>query len=220
MGIGDAVARTFYVLSVISSLLLLVTFWLGLRIGDWNRVNRDFAALQQQLAEQGIRAGDSHVVSPELAEFRREHEPMIARRTTHFLVALLTCLFVLLVNSISITYFIGTGRWCGEVVGPYELEAKYIVRTQQLKRHAFPWSIAGVVAILVTAALGAAADTDRSAEATWALPHYVAAIVTLGVVVWSMLVQGADIRQNTQVIQEVIAEVQQIRRERGLPVEG
>lgn len=35
-----------------------------------------------------------------------------------------TGLLALFVNSVSVTYFIGTSRWCKEVVDTYELETE------------------------------------------------------------------------------------------------
>jgi hypothetical protein len=212
--------RIFFVLATLSTLLLILSFGLGLRVGDWNRANRQLAALRERLADDRSHAASSHQVPPELADFQREHRPMLRRRTTHFMVALLTALFVLFVNSISITYFIGTGRWAKEVAATYRLDDSLVAQSLALKKHAFPWAMAGIAAVLVTAALGAAADTDSGPQGTWALVHYIAAMASIAVIVWAFLVQGTDIRRNSWIVQQMLDQVRRIRQEKGLSVEG
>ena len=46
-----------------------------------------------------------------------------ARMTLHMLLGAAAALMTVLVNSITITYFIGTSRWCKEVCETYQLES-------------------------------------------------------------------------------------------------
>ena len=76
----------------------------------------------------------------------------------HRLTGVLTALVVVLVNSLTVTYFIGTGRWCREVVEVYGLDQAFVTRSAKLKRSAFPFAMAGMLAIVAIVALGGAAD--------------------------------------------------------------
>ncbi len=59
--------------------------------------------------------------------------------SVHRLLGVAAALVVVLVNSIVVTYFIGTSRWCKEVVETYGLDAQFIRRSVALKRRTFPW---------------------------------------------------------------------------------
>ena len=65
--------------------------------------------------------------------------------TVHRLSGVLAALVVVLVNSMSVTYFIGTGRWCREVVETYSLPASFIARSKQIKRASFPFALIGML---------------------------------------------------------------------------
>ena len=97
----------------------------------------------------GLWLGDLHGVT----------DPAILRwGTVHRLTGVLTALVVVLVNSLTVTYFIGTGRWCREVVEVYGLDQAFVTRSAKLKRSAFPFAMAGMLAIVAIVALGGAAD--------------------------------------------------------------
>ena len=52
-----------------------------------------------------------------------------------------SALVVVFVNSIVVTYFIGTSRWCKEVVETYSLDRGLLRRSVILKRRTFPWAV-------------------------------------------------------------------------------
>lgn len=142
-------------------------------------------------------------------------------KRVHFLFGLVTAIVVALVNSIAITYFIGTSRWVREVVTTYRLAPDLVQRSARLKRRAFPWALGVILMMLALTALGATADPvvamrPPSANLSWRVIHFSAAIVALlytlaaSVAIWNRLAA------HHRLIQEVLAEVQRIRAEKGL----
>ncbi|HEX3871588.1 MAG TPA: hypothetical protein VHV77_14190, partial [Pirellulales bacterium] len=128
---------------------------------------------------------------------------------------------VLLVNSIIMTYFIGTSRWCREVSETYILGETYIARSVRLKRRAFPASLVGIVTMIGIAALGAAADpmTGTAVPAggiTWAQWHLTATLLGMLAVGWSLVAQHTAVTSNHEIITDILGEVHRIRTQRGL----
>jgi fucose permease len=136
----------------------------------------------------------------------------------HRLFGIATALVVVLVNSIVMTYFIGTSRWCREVVETYRLEPALVARSAVLKRRAFPWASAAMLVVIGISALGAAADpaTQRAGTEHWVVPHLVAALAGLLFIAWAFFQQGQRIAEHHGVITEILAHVARIRQERGL----
>jgi Na+/serine symporter len=136
----------------------------------------------------------------------------------HRLFGIATALVVVLVNSIVMTYFIGTSRWCREVVETYQLNPALVARSAVLKRRAFPWASAATLVVIGISALGAAADpaTQRAGTANWVIPHLIAALAGLIFIAWAFFQQGQRIAEHHVVITEILAEVAKIRKERGL----
>jgi hypothetical protein len=140
--------------------------------------------------------------------------------TVHRLAGVATSLVVVLVNSIVVTYFIGTSRWCKEVSETYHLDPQFIQRSTGLKRRTFPWAVVGMLTMVGVVALGGAADpaTLRQGTEQWVVPHLVGAFVGMAIIGWAFLVQWQNIHDNHVVIAEVLREVRRIRSERGLEV--
>ncbi|MDZ4820721.1 MAG: hypothetical protein SGJ20_17280 [Planctomycetota bacterium] len=169
----------------------------------------------------GISIGDLHAVrtAPELLDSATV-EQMTHRATVHRLAGLSAALVVILVNSIAVTYFIGTSRWCKEVVETYSLDRSLLQRSQQLKRSTFPWAISSMLGVVGLVALGGAADpgTGMPNTADWVMPHFLAGFLVLGFVCLAFWMIAEKIRAHHQVITEIVAVVRQIRLERGLEV--
>ena len=94
--------------------------------------------------------------------------------TLHMLLGQAAALVAVLVNSITITYFIGTSRWCKEVCETYRLPAELAERSTRLKRSTFPWALAGILAVIVIVGLGAAADPSGANLAASAVVRHAA----------------------------------------------
>jgi len=125
------------------------------------------------------------------------------------------------VSSITITYFVGTSRWCKEVCETYQLDPRLAEAGAVLKRSTFPWALAGSFAIIIVVGLGAAADpsgANWSRSAQFVLPHYLGAMVAIVIVLLSFWVQFTRIAENASVIQRILSEVDRVRTEKGLEV--
>jgi hypothetical protein len=154
-------------------------------------------------------------------ELHTDHSPEMLRwATVHRLAGVATALVVVLVHSIVVTYFIGTSRWCKEVSEAYALDAQFVRRSTALKRRTFPWAVMGMLAVVGVIALGAASDPATALPHTedWVIPHLLGALGGLAFIGWAFFVEWNNIHANHQVIADVLAEVRQIRSERGLEV--
>ncbi len=158
-----------------------------------------------------------------LGDLHGQTDPTVLRwGTVHRLSGVLSALMVVLVNSMAVTYFIGTGRWCREVVETYGLDVGLIERSRTMKRASFPFAIIGMLAVVTIVALGGAADpaTGRPGTADWVTPHLLGGL-GLGVVIAGCFqAQITNIRRQHAVIDEVLTAVRQVREARGLDGAG
>jgi hypothetical protein len=138
--------------------------------------------------------------------------------TVHRLTGMAAALAVVFVQSIVVTYFIGTSRWCKEVVETYRLDPALIGESTVLKRRAFPWAVLGMLAVVGVAALGAAADpaTGRADTQSWANVHLAAALGGIAFIGWTYYLAWNYISANQAVIQRVLEQVARVRAEHGL----
>lgn len=139
--------------------------------------------------------------------------------TVHRLSGISAGVFVLFVESVVVTYFVGTNRWCKEVSETYRLGNRFVIASTELKRRAFPIAFVGMLIIVGISALGAAADPGMRGrvDEVWADVHLGAALLGIALIVGGFFLQSGFIRGNHEVIEEVMAEVKRIRSERGLP---
>jgi len=138
--------------------------------------------------------------------------------TVHRLTGVAAALAVVFVESVIVTYFIGTSRWCKEVVETYGLDPSAVAASNRLKRRTFPWALGGMLTVVAVIALGAASDpgTGRPNTQDWADWHLVGALAGVLLIGWSFVVAWNNVFANHRIIQDVIAQVARIRRERGL----
>jgi len=216
--------RIFSVLALLAVLLLAANFVVGLGGGDFNAAaaKKRTAQVRTYELERQMRARRERS-SSELEAARQETAAADAafatpRRwmTIHMLLGSAGALVALLVNSITVTYFIGTSRWCKEVCDTYKLRPELAAASTRLKRSTFPWALAGILAVIVIVGLGAAADPSGANwrnSAALVMPHYAAAMLGLAIVVVSFGVQISRIHENFRVIEQILAEVQRIRSE-------
>jgi hypothetical protein len=192
---GFCVIRIFFTLSVFALVCVAVALLLGVRIGDL-----------QGAAEPNVPSAIRDAIKE--------------RFSAHFSAGLVAAIVVIFANSISVTYFIGTGRWCKEVVERYSLDAALLRRSIALKRRTFPWAVSSMLVVVGVAALGAAADpgTALPNTADWVLPHFLAALASLAFLGLSFFVQAANIRAHYAVIGDIMTEVRKAREARGLAV--
>jgi hypothetical protein len=138
--------------------------------------------------------------------------------TLHRLTGVAAALMVVFVESVVVTYFIGTSRWCKEVVETYQLDRAPVLKSNQLKRRTFPWALAGMLGVVAIIALGGAADPASLQPNTkvWANWHLVGAFLGIGLVAWTYLVAWNNILANHAIITGLVAEVSRLRKDRGL----
>ena len=157
-----------------------------------------------------------------LGDLHGQTAPAVLRwGTVHRLSGVLAALMVVLVNSMAVTYFIGTGRWCREVVETYGLDGSYIERSRRIKRAAFPFALMGMLAVVTIVALGGAADpaSGRPGTQQWVTPHLLGGLGLAAMIAWCFQSQVPQLRLQQGLIEEVMDEVRESRRKRGLDVE-
>ena len=146
----------------------------------------------------------------------------------HFMLGVGVGIAIVLVNSLVITYFIGTSRWCKDVVDTYSLDRGMIASSNAIKRRAFPYALINMLLILGVLALGGAADpagnlkTPSPGGLTWAQWHLVGAVTAIFAIGTGYVALWRAIGDNQQIVDRVMQEVARIRRERRLDqnVEG
>jgi len=132
----------------------------------------------------------------------------------HYVIGLLAALGTLLVHCLVITYFLGTGRLVKEVTIAYQLpDERWARPTRDLKRGNTPYAI---LAMLVSIACAAAGEGDQHQIWPWWI-HLILAIATLGFNGWVFRIEYRNICANSIILDEVMAEVERIRAEHGLP---
>ena len=142
--------------------------------------------------------------------------------TVHRLSGVAAALLVVLVNSIVVTYFIGTSRWCKEVVSIYPIDEVLAERSAKLKRRAFPFALLSMLVIVGVVALGGAADPAASLNVpplggvTWAQLHLLGSLIGLAMVGWSFLIERQYVETNGEIIDRIVEDVRRIRAERSL----
>ena len=155
-----------------------------------------------------------------LDEFLVRFNRLQGWQTVHFLLGVLSALVTVLVNSVSVTYFIGTTRWCREVVEEYGLDPALYEKSRKLKRLTYPWALGGVFIMLAIICSGAAADPSAFgvAAAQWVTVHFMMAILGTAAIGWAFWVQIGTVGENYKVIQQILDQVNVIRRQQNLEV--
>jgi hypothetical protein len=132
----------------------------------------------------------------------------------HFLTGLMAALAVVLVESIVVTYFIGTGRWCKEVVETYQLDPDAVQASNRLKRRTFPWALAGMLAAVGIIALGGASDPATGPNTRqWTFWHLGGALGGIGLIAWTYFAAWNNVVLNQGIIQKLVLDVDKIRSE-------
>lgn len=132
----------------------------------------------------------------------------------HFLAGIFTGIGTLLVHCLIFTYFLGTGRWVREVTLAYSLpDAPLYLRTRELKRVAFPVALGAMVITIITSAAGAGVQLQGW---SWII-HFSLGIATLLGNFLAFRREYLYVAENATIIDRVLAEVDRVRAERGLP---
>lgn len=232
-------SRIFTVLAILALVTLSVNFLLGLGIGDFNAAAKRYITARHEHDRLPMMDVSGEVRQKIETEFRiaSEAKEFPKRNLTfHFYLGVASSLLAILVCSISVTYFIGTSRWCREVVETYRLSPEFVRRSDSLKRRTFPYALLGILTVIVIVALGGMSDpsipwrrafeTEKDWFNTTFPPasmvniHYIAAMIGLLVLAFSFWMQASRVFTNYGIIDEILGEVRRIRQERGLLEEG
>lgn len=145
-------------------------------------------------------------------------QQVLGMRRVHMLTGVAAALAVVLVESIVVTYFIGTSRWCREVTETYGFGPSLYQQSTRLKRRTFPLCLIGMLTVVAVGALGAASDpgTGRPNTESMASVHLVAALAGLAVIAWTYYLSWQNIVANQAVIDQLMDQVARRRAEQGL----
>lgn len=213
--------RIFLGLSVVALVLLAANLFVGLGAGDLQAVRDDYRRELQatdQLRKQSRVDRDDLREQEEKLKVAAERYQAVSRpMMLHLLLGTAAALVTVLVNSIAVTYFVGTSRWCKEVSDTFGLGSDYAQRSAKLKRQSFGWSLLGIFTMLGIIALGAAADVrgaNREHAAAFILPHYLAALGGMGFIAVAFWMQAQKMFANGLLIEDIMQQVQRVRDER------
>lgn len=138
--------------------------------------------------------------------------------TWHFLTALAAALLVLLVHAVTLTYFMGTGRWLEETCEAYRLGDAARAENIRLKYRAIPGMILCIGLVIATGALGAVADPAANMQLSYASSlHLAAAVITVAANLLISWIEFDAIARNGALVEQIVAEVNRIRADHGLP---
>lgn len=137
----------------------------------------------------------------------------LQRSSLQFLFLLATSLVAMLVNSITITYFIGTSRWCKEVVETYSLDTQLALQSATCKRQAFPWAMIGIATVLWLSAHGGAANPSVRliSAAPWGTSYAASAALCTVIMAFCFRKQTQYLAQNFRVIETILDDVQLVQ---------
>ncbi len=211
-------SRIFLTLSLLALTLVGINIVLGFAIGPLHEAAYRYVEAQRvALRIQANPSSDRQQreqAEEAVQQASVEYRPVRSRYGWHMLVGIAASLIAVLVNSISITYFVGTSRWCREVIEAYNLSTDFLQRSQKLKRRAFAWAVASMVLIIVLVALGAASDPAANLKTgeAYVFWHRITAFGCFLFMAWSFWVQLGAVSGNHSIIEEVMLEVQRAYR--------
>ena len=200
-------------------MLLAANLLVGVTIGDFGAASRAFQLAYHEYDHLADSSSDRVTLDRSESQLEETAKQLKEQRSgfwLHIWLGMSGALVTLLVNSISVTYFIGTNRWCREVIDAFSLDQELAQRSQRLKRKAFPWSLIAISLILVIAGLGAASDpvTLNPDAADWVEYHWGLAMLGIVVVGGCLLAQVALIGKNYELIKEILAAAEEERERR------
>jgi hypothetical protein len=217
------VNRIFPVFAAFALAFMVATLLLGLTLGDVRGDLTKLGAAELRLSQ--LRTGQGRG-TPEALQLQAEIDVLrgVERwKSVHFLSGLATAVIVMFVAGVAITYFVGTSRWCREVVDAYKLEPSLARESARLKRKTFPVMVFAMLGLVVVVALGGASDPGANLQLSppggiaWSEVHLAAALLGTCLVAWAYFRAWTNIVEHQQVMSKIMDEVKRIRQERGLP---
>ena len=140
--------------------------------------------------------------------------------SVHFLCGVAALTLAMFVHAVVLTYFMGTGRWIEETSAAYKLGADAREQNIRLKYRVLPGMVGCFVLWIVVGGFGAASDPAAAVDFPAAkLIHMSLASFAMITNIAVGVIEYEAIRQNSRSIDEIMAQVTAIRRERGLDVD-
>jgi hypothetical protein len=215
------VSRIFASLSICAILLMATAVVLGLSLHKNALVHKARSAQQRiddlQTSPQ-TGAGQLEHAQQELDAALLQLRDEQSRASVHLLTGVAATLGIVLVGSIAVTYFIGTGRWCREVVEAYALEDQLLQESRALKGRSFPWALTAMLTAMAVSALGARSDPGNgfANSGDWVTLHLAAALTGLVLVSVCFFVLWLRLVDNQSLIHRIMSRVHDERLARGL----
>ncbi len=221
--------RIFLSLALLSLLLLGANLLVGLATGDYQQIVQDEVQaladfrLSQHATATAAEKSKAAEIKERLFELQKANAPYHRWKMLHMFLGVFAALVTLLVNSVAITYFIGTSRWCKEVVDAYRLSPQLEIEGQRIKRQSFAWSLVGIFTIIGIIALGASADPTawNFKNAAWYVtPHYLSGLLGTAVIAFAYWRQWERMSANYGLVDRVMDEVRRVKESRAaMPIE-
>ena len=129
--------------------------------------------------------------------------------TTHFLLGLMSALSIMLVGGIVVTYFIGTSRWCKEVVETYSLDESLGPPQHSVETQDLPLGMLSMMTMIGMIATGTASDPNNRSSPQRCVGRRPSGCchIRLPLIAVSFLVQLGNIRRQRDIIGEIVGEV-------------
>lgn len=143
--------------------------------------------------------------------------PYSETRPSHWDAGLATCILTLLVHSVVLTYFVGTGRWVREVSDAYGFDSALYAKAWRTKVRAVPFGVLSMLLIIAAGALGAAADPGATVRLdTWMGVsaerwHLIGVLAALAFNAVSYVVEYRALCAHAEIIEEVMQHVARVR---------
>ena len=201
-------------------LLLCLNIGVGLWVGDYNLAARELVQAQKEWRDleedPTLTKAERDEGLQKLTSVGNKFKSTQPRQMMHMMLGIGASLFTVLVNSIAITYFIGTSKWCGEVVHAYHLDSDFNLMSKHLKKRCFPWSLGATFLILIIAAMGAAADPagNINYSQSMVMPHFLIALLGTALIGLAFVMQYIYVGKNFDLIQDIMTEVKRIQEKR------
>ena len=121
----------------------------------------------------------------------------------HMLAGTMAVLLCIAVHCIVFTYFIATAKWIQHAVTVKNLSAEYTAPTRSFKAQAFPAALTAILAVFITAMLGAATDNHLVSPTA----HHLMALSAFAINLGAAAIEYRAIDRNARLIDRLLAEL-------------
>jgi hypothetical protein len=119
--------------------------------------------------------------------------------TPHLMLGLVASLLLLFSHCWVMFYLIGTGKAIKDAVTANRLDGELVERTKGFKSRSYPWLMLAMALAIATFVLGG--GYVAGALPSWI--HEVLALATLGVQVWTLVLEGRVLLANERLMNDI-----------------